>query len=125
MRVTKTRQTVRADLAGSLLGSVDLRTDVHVINLSEDGAMIEHADHVAPGRTCILFLRLPGRDLRLGTQVIWSQVSKVSRGPNGEGGLRFRSGLHFPDLPEGAKAHLRDYLTSLGAPNSDPTEDPE
>lgn len=115
MSASKTRKHVRMNLPGRLTGSVDLRTDVQVVNLSEQGAMVEHAEQVAPGRKCILFVHLPGRDLRLGSQVVWSHVSKVPRGSSGENGIRFRSGLQFPDLPESARAHIREYLSSLTA----------
>jgi hypothetical protein len=109
------------NLPGTLQGSVDLRTDVQVVNLSEEGAMVEHAEHVAPGRNCILFLALAGCELRLGSRVVWSQVCRMSHGASGEVGIRFHSGLQFLALPEPTKASLREYLSSLDGAELHPT----
>ncbi len=113
MRTANRRQRLRLAVPERLPGSVNLRTEVRVLNLSSDGAMIEHSERLFPGRTCTLFLQLPGNQVRLETQVVWSQVTRIQRDAPPEGGLRFRSGLHFGNLPEAAEAQLRDYLAML------------
>jgi len=98
-----------------------LAGDVRVVDLSPGGAMIEHVDHLAPGQPCVLNLRLGGVDLRLRGRAVWCQVHHFHSRLTGEGEARFRSGLHFSDVPEGAAAHICHYLATLRAPKTDPT----
>jgi hypothetical protein len=98
-----------------------LAGDIRVINLSASGAMIEHLDRLAPGQPCVLTVPLAGVELRLRARVAWCQVHSVQNLPNGNGEIRFRSGLHFSDLPEDSASHLHHYLARLNAPKSEPT----
>jgi len=107
------RQHKRVDLPGSLRGSVDLRTDVQVLNLSPAGGLIDHGGRLCPGQICLLFLQLPGAPVRLRANVVWSQVNGLHGGPNGRRELRLRSGLHFPEPPADEQAHLRQFLATL------------
>ena len=116
------RRHERVDLPEVLHGSVDLRKEGQVINLSASGVMIEHAERLSPGATCVLFLRLLGADLCLRAQIVWSRVHTIQSTPHGEGAIRYRSGLHFPDLPEAAEARIRQYLASLMVSTADPIE---
>ncbi len=116
MKATKERAHVRLNLPATLVGAVDLRHDVKIINLSLQGAMIAHANRLAPGWTCLLSLRLLGVDLQLGSRIVWSQVNGIHSDSTGEGKISFRSGLHFVDPPEKAQAVIRQYLTTLKAP---------
>ena len=108
------RRNCRVNIPGTLRGSIGL-VGVRVINLSPTGTLIEHRERLSPGQTSIFGLRLAGVDLRLPARVAWCRVHSVLSVPGGEGELRYRSGLHFSDLPQGAEAHLREYLASLGA----------
>lgn len=114
------RQRLRLNLPATLRGSMGLSGDLRVINLTPDGAMIEHGERLFQGQPCVLGLRLAGVNLRLRARVVWSQIYRVQSSPTGEEEIRFRSGLHFPDLPGGAEAHLRHYLGKLPLPKSDP-----
>ena len=125
MRPKRRRRNGRVSLPAVLQGSVDVRYDVTVMNLSAAGAMIEHSDRLSPGRTCSLFLLLPSVDLRLRAQLVWSQVNQIHKVPHGKGNIRFRSGLHFPNLTEGEAAHLRQYLATLSAQGTDPAGVPD
>lgn len=125
VRPKRRRRSGRVNLPAVLQGSVDVRYDVTVINLSASGAMIEHSERLSPGQTCSLFVLLPGVDLRLRAQLVWSQVNQIHRVPQGKGNIRFRSGLHFPNLAEGEAAHLRQYLATLSAQGTDPTQVPD
>jgi hypothetical protein len=121
MRKKRGRKNGRINLPAVLQGSVDLRNEVTVINLSESGAMIEHTDSLSPGRTCFIFLPLPGAELRLRAQLVWSQINKIEKVSQGGGNIRFRSGVHFPNLTEGEAGHLRQYLAALSGQGTDPT----
>ncbi|HYB72517.1 MAG TPA: PilZ domain-containing protein [Candidatus Sulfotelmatobacter sp.] len=119
MRAKRRRKSGRIKLPAVLQGSVDLRYEVTVIDLSMSGAMIEHSDRLSPGRTCFLFLPLPGLDLRLRAQLVWSQINKIDKVSQGGGNIRFRSGVHFPHLTEGEVARLRQYLTTVSGEGTD------
>ncbi len=123
MKRTDRRQRARVKVPGPVGGSVNLGSDVRVMDLSPDGAMIEHAKRLSPGAICVLCLHLAGVDLRLRGHVAWSQVHSARGNASGEGAILFRSGLHFPDLPERAAAHLRDYLATLSAARALPTSE--
>lgn len=107
------RQHARVDLPGPLRGSVDLRTDVQVLNLSPVGGLVEHAGRLCPGQTCSLFLQLSGTSVRLRANVVWSQVNGSRGGATGKRELRFRSGLHFPEPPGADQADLRQFLATV------------
>ncbi len=112
------RKRGRVNLQGTLRGTLGLGGEVRVINLSLGGAMIEHGEGLSPGQPCVLGLRLAGLDLRLRARVAWSRVHRASRSLGGESEVRFRSGLQFAELPEGAEVHLRHYLAGLRAPQA-------
>ena len=107
------RRHVRLATPATLEASVGLRIEVQVINLSLEGAMIEHREALSPGGGCHLFLRLGGAALSLHSRIVWSHVHSKRKGQNGEAHMRFRSGLYFPDLPEETRASLQRYLSSL------------
>lgn len=119
---TDKREHPRMTLPGVLRGSANFRHDVQILDLSQGGARIEHAERLPPGMTFVLGLNLQGVDVRLGAQIVWSHVTRIHSGANGEGGLRFRSGMRFLHIPKAAEAHLRDFLATLAPPDADPTE---
>lgn len=108
----------RVDLPGIVRGSVSLRIDVQVINLSPDGAQIEHAERLFPGSTCVLFTRILEENLRLGAEIMWSRVHRVQTisSKTGEGELHYRSGIRFRNIPERSEAHIRNYLATVAPP---------
>ena len=134
MRSKRRRKSGRVKLPAALQGSVDLRNEVTVIDLSMSGAMIDHTERLSPGRTCFLFMPLPSANLRLRAQLVWSQVNNIGNVSQGPGNMRFRSGVHFLKLTEEEAAHLRQYLTILSGRGTgpagaailapDPEEDP-
>ena len=122
---TDRRERLRVKLPGIIWGSLGVRNPVRVINLSPHGAMIEHAQPLSQGGTLVLDVRLAGMDLRLRGRIVRTQVHSAGRSLEGEQEIRFRSGVHFPDHPEAAAAHIRHYLTTLRGPGSNPTEEME
>ena len=118
VRASERRQGMRVDLPGIVRGSVSLRIDVQVINLSPDGAQIEHAERLFPGNTCVLFLRIAQDNLRLGAEIVWSRVHRVQTlsSKTGEGELHYRSGMRFTNIPERIEAQIRNYLATLAPP---------
>lgn len=113
MLKTSERRRVRVRLPGTLQGSMSLRIDVQVINLSVDGAMIEHSEVLSPGAVFPLFLKLENVGLCLRAHVVWGHVYCTRKAQNGDGEIRFRSGLHFRDVSTQARESLERYIINL------------
>jgi hypothetical protein len=122
MREKERRRHARVILPWTVRGTVDRQYDVQVIDLSMAGAMIEHAERFQPGEIRLLFLWVPGADLCLRAQLIWCQMSRMQMGAGGKGELRFRSGVHFPQLNEADEAHLQRYLATFNVPDFEPAQ---
>lgn len=110
------RQHLRANLPGNVLGSVGLTDEVRVVNLSPGGAMIQHAEWLALGRTLLLGLQLGHLDLRLPARVVWSQRSSGQPDPAPAATFPLRSGLQFVEVPREAELDIQDYLATLIRP---------
>ena len=119
--VSTRRRSQRVTPPEVLPASMGLRRDLRVINLSAEGAMIEHAERLSPGHTCALGLRLAGVDLSLHARVVWSQAYSAGSGPPVQREIRYRSRLHFPRLSEAAASHFRQYLTAVIGRKATPT----
>ncbi len=117
------RRRFRVTLRGSLQASQELPVEVRVRDLSMRGAMIAHQDRLVPGRSCVLSLGLPGRDLQVPGEVIWSKASGAPSGPSATEEVRFFSGLHFLSLAEATEIHLLEFLVTLA--KSPPSAVPE
>ncbi len=108
-----TPRRIWVTLRGSLQASQGAPVEVRVRNLGLRGAMIAHQDRLVPGRSCVLSLGLPGRDLQVPAQVMWSKASGAPSGPPATEEVRFFSGLHFLSLAEAIEIHLREFLITL------------
>jgi PilZ domain-containing protein len=106
------RQRPRFDLPGIVRGMVSLRMGAEILNLSVQGAKIDHMERLLPGGACVLSMRLGMENLRIGAQVVWSRVHSLQAvsSKTGEGELHYHSGLRFPNLPERTEVQLRGYL---------------
>lgn len=113
MENTERRRWNRLAAPTELHGTVNGATAVQVLNLGPGGAMIQHSHRLSPGTGSTFSLRLAGLDLQLRARVMWSQIHSMTRALPSRGQLRYRSGLFFFALPEGAEAHLRRLVNSL------------
>ncbi len=84
-------------------------SDVRLLNLSLEGALIAHADPLSPGATCFLWLPLPGADLPLLAAAVWTRAYRPAKKES----LPLRSGLHFCNPPAQARAYLQQLLAAL------------
>jgi len=125
MTATERRQHARVEVPGALRGSVHLRDDVQIINLTPAGGLIEHGARLSPGQTCVLLLPLRGAIVHLRAEVVWSQVKRIQRSPGMKSGIRFRSGIRFSEPPRAERAHLQEYFATLSPLKPTPPEAPE
>jgi hypothetical protein len=92
------RAVPRTTLGGHLPVRLQDGRDVRVLNLSGDGAQIEHFDILRPTATCHLELPPPFGAVVLPARVVWCTVIGRKRRPGGESRLVARSGLRFAPL---------------------------
>lgn len=87
---------------------------VTLLDLSEEGARLEHAGRFALNAIC--FLRLPAREgeLLLKARVVHSSVSRTVLAMGGEPTLLFQSGIEFVGLTSESLQALLQILASLG-----------
>ena len=77
-----------------------------LLDLSRDGARIEHLDLLRPGAAVPLELPPPFTSLAVPAKVVWCRVIGRKYPPGGESRLVSRSGLRFATLTEAQDAAL-------------------
>jgi len=92
------RAVPRTTLSGHLPVRLQDGREVRLLDLSGDGAQIEHFDILRPAASCHLELPPPFGALVLPARVVWCTVIGRKRRPGGESRLLARSGLRFAAL---------------------------
>jgi len=100
------RTAPRTTLADQPAVRVREGREVRLLDLSRDGARIEHLDVFRPGVACALELPPPFGSLTLPAKVVWCRVVGRKRRPGGESHLVSRSGLRFAKLTAAQDAAL-------------------
>lgn len=100
------RATPRAALRDQPAVRVQEGREVRLLDLSRDGARIEHLDLFRPGVSCPLELPPPFASLSLPARVVWCSVIGRKRRSGGEFHLVSRSGLRFGKLTTAQDAAL-------------------
>jgi PilZ domain len=77
-----------------------------LLDLSRDGARIEHLDLLRPGAAVPLELPPPFGSLAVPAKVVWCRVIGRKHPPGGESRLVSRSGLRFAKLTDAQDAAL-------------------
>jgi hypothetical protein len=96
--VRERRAVPRTRLGGHLPVRLRDGRTVRLVDLSGDGAQIEHLDFLRPGAPCHLELPPPLGALVLPAHVVWCTVIGRKRTLGGESFLVARSGLRFTPL---------------------------
>jgi hypothetical protein len=110
------RAAPRAILADRPAARAHEAKEVCVLDLSRDGARIEHLDLLRPGAPCSLELPQPFGALTLPARVVWCTVVGRTRRPGGESHLVSRSGLRFATLNVAQHAALAWLLNNQQQP---------
>jgi len=100
------RAAPRATLPDQPAVRVRESREVRLLDLSRDGARIEHLDLFRPGAVCPLELPPPFASLTLSAKVVWCSVIGRKRRPGGDFHLVSRSGLRFSKLTTAQDAAL-------------------
>jgi hypothetical protein len=85
--------------------------EAEVLDLSLEGALVEHQGGLHLGSPCFLQLGIAGERLSIRCRVVHSQVSRKEAG----GALYYQTGLEFVRLPRGAEQILGALIRSYGA----------
>lgn len=123
IETTDRRHVARLSIP-SHLGGVELELRlVRLIDISPEGARIEHAGHLHEGLGC--FVDLPpalGR-LRLTGRVVWTRLYKGEQTLEGDRNLYYQSGLTFTGVTPEQQAALAAALQTLKT--ADDSSEPE
>lgn len=108
------RKLPRAALSEDLEATLGPDLPIEIVDLSLDGAQVEHRGPALPGNTPSLTLTLAGERFVLDAEVMWSRASHTAPDPSGARVLLYRTGLRFRRLSQDAEAFLgaiiRRYL---------------
>ena len=103
------RQAARLDLPDPLTGDILAKYEVRVVNLSVEGAGIEHEVMLRPGQPCFLRVTLTDRAVFICASVMWSCASRFG----GEGNsVIYQTGLKFERVPETTRNELAVFLAT-------------
>jgi len=94
----KQRRTPRITLPGRPAARTRATETVRLLDVSLNGARIEHLNMLRPGAACTVELPPSLGVLVLSAQVVWSRVVGTEASPEGERLLRYQSGLMFPQV---------------------------
>jgi hypothetical protein len=93
---------------------------VRLLNLSPEGARIEHVRPLVDRGLCFLDLPLALGGAWLQGEAIWTQVTGRQEVVEGKGGVTYQSGLHFTLFTPWQRASLTAALDLLKAAQEAP-----
>jgi hypothetical protein len=108
------RKHARLTFSEPVTGAVTSSHEVHILDLSQGGARVEHTTILRPGSSCYLRLRLDERVLTVNCRVVWSRAVARAPGEQSGTGLVFQSGIQFGSLSREVQAILQAYLDTQG-----------
>ena len=117
-RIPERRRVARLPIPSELSGPGWAAHQVRLLDLSPEGARIEHARPL-PTRD-LFFLDLPlalgGTDLQ--GEPIWTQMVERQEGAEGQAAVLYQSGLRFTMLTPGQQRRLATALNILKPPQA-------
>ncbi len=115
VRNLERRHGIRLTLPAELGGPGPGGHQVHLLDLSPEGARVEHVHPFPNGHVCFLDLPPTLGGARLQGEVIWSQEARRQEVAEGDWRVFFQSGLRFTALTDGQRAGLTTALELLRA----------
>lgn len=109
------RRQPRWVIGGPLAGRITTVRTAALIDLSLDGAQIEHTERSRPGTLAFLTVVFRGRELTLDCRVVRSTEFRPEVYPGWEGSPVYRTGLQFLHTSENSRELLAEYIESLRA----------
>ncbi len=107
---------MRIAVNGEVLGRIHTSASAPVIDLSENGALVEIQSVLRPGAIHTLRLPLGTEEVALRCRVVRSFIHGFDRTREGEEAVvRYRAALEFVGLTEKEREVLRKHLATPGA----------
>lgn len=108
------RKMPRVAVDREVLGRINSVSSAPVLNLSENGALLEVSSVLRPGSMCVLRLPLrPDLQLNLKCRVVRSYVHGFEPRTPGEATVQYRAAVEFVDHSQEDRAILRGQLDGL------------
>jgi hypothetical protein len=108
------RKRPRVAVKGEVLGRIHTLSSAPVLDISEDGALLEVSTVLRPGSLYTLRLALgPERLLSLKTRVVRTYVHAFHPKRGGESVVTYRAALEFLEVSEQDRAVLRQHLEDV------------
>jgi hypothetical protein len=117
------RRVARISVPSSIRGTGLETREVRLLDLSPDGARIEHDKPLQPGAPCALILPPALGPVRLPARIMWTRIRGGEQTPEGDRALYHHSGLAFLGLTPEQQTALGHALQTLQAPRR-ATENP-
>ncbi len=109
------RRVARISIPRHLSGpGLELRL-VRLVDLSSDGARIEHLEPLREGAVCFVDLPPALGQLRLTGQVVWTGVRGSEQTLEGDQAQHFQSGLAFTEVKPYQRSALAEAVERLKA----------
>ncbi len=107
------RRSIRWAVEERTAGRITAIYEASLINISVDGALIEHLDLVRPGTLSVLTFVVRGQEVSLRCRVVRSAVHRAEVRTEGERELIFRTALEFLDVSEDSLRLIDEFIDSL------------
>lgn len=105
------RKWERVTLGGEVVGRIHTVAAAPVLDLSENGALLEVPCSLRPGTLYALRLLLgPGRQLGLRCRVVRSYIHGFEPKTGGESMVKYRAAVEFVDLQETERTVIQHHL---------------
>ena len=112
--VKERRRSPRVAVNGEVLGRIHTVSAAPVLDISENGALLEVSSAVRPGSIYLLRLALSHeRQLNLKSRVVRTYVHSFQPKEGGESVVTYRAAVEFLDVSEQERAFLREHIGDL------------
>ena len=105
------RQAERVDVPGQVTGAVTVFQPMSILNISVKGMLMESAISLHNDSLHDFRLSLDGRSVVVKGRVVYCKIGELR-----EGGVLYRCGVEFIELPPHAQAALDDFVAAHKAP---------
>lgn len=107
------RRYLRWRVLGKSTGRIAPNHKASLLEISQGGALIEHANLIRPGTVSSLTLSASKQEISLRCRVVRSLVYRHAVWPTGEQDHVYRTGLEFLALSEDSQQLIDEYIEIL------------
>jgi hypothetical protein len=108
------RKRPRVAVRGEVVGRIHTVTSTPVLDLSENGALLELATALRPGTLYMLRLSVGSLHLNLRCRVVRTHIHSLTPAEGGETRTTYRAAVEFIDISAEDRQLLRAQLEGMG-----------